>query len=202
MKKESKSVAVAQSAEGLQYKQTKKGNYLLSSDEFLKVQKALSDKQNYQKGLLKAKRTLKEIKKNILPKKPCKLAGLDSAITSEPEDKEKYITREDFFKTNEKKAINKACKNEKINKNWVKVIKYYTPRRGKSSSEDIFLDIKDAYYLFRKNEISKPVVEDKKINTFLSSQNRTETGSNVKKGSEKKERRFLRGSMPLEAFYQ
>lgn len=90
--------------------------------------------------------------------------------TPKEEPKEDYLKKSDFQLTNQKKAIRLATTSsendsEKVQEqradvldNWEEVRKFYTPRRGKDTPEDILEDIKDAYSVFNSR---RPQVEDK-----------------------------------------
>lgn len=72
-----------------------------------------------------------------------------------------FLTKTDFYKSNERKAIRLATvstedDSEEIKQfksdvleNWNDIVGLYTPRKGKETPEDIFEDIKDAYLLYR-----------------------------------------------------
>lgn len=79
-----------------------------------------------------------------------------------------YLSRKDFEKSNEKKAIRlattpsdtddeatQAAKKE-VNENWEGVRLYYTPRRGKDTPEDIAEDILDAHAAWKRKKGNKP----------------------------------------------
>lgn len=81
-----------------------------------------------------------------------------------------YLKKSDFQLSNQKKAIRLATissenDSEKAQEqktdildNWEEVRKYYSPRRGKDTPEDILEDIKDAYSVFNSR---RPKVEEK-----------------------------------------
>ena len=61
-----------------------------------------------------------------------------------PEDTSQFLTKADFFKSNERKAIREITADAEIKANWNEIIPFYTPRRGKETPEDIKEDILDA----------------------------------------------------------
>ena len=63
--------------------------------------------------------------------------------------KPEFLTKVDFYKANEKKAIREATADAEVKANWNEIIPFYTPRRGKETPEDIAEDIKDAVTLFK-----------------------------------------------------
>lgn len=60
-----------------------------------------------------------------------------------------FLTKADFHKANERKAILSVTADEEVKANWDKIIPFYTPRRGKETPEDISEDIKDAIIIFK-----------------------------------------------------
>lgn len=60
-----------------------------------------------------------------------------------------FVTKADFQKTNERKAIKDAVSDPEVKANWSEIIPFYTPRRGKETPEDISEDIKDAITLWK-----------------------------------------------------
>src|SRR3990167_3851272 len=98
-----------------------------------------------------------------------------------PSDTSGFMKKSDFELANQKKAVNLATGKAKadpeifgvataeelktvqadILENWEQVRANYTPRRGRTTPEDIFEDIKDAYVLFnarRPKKTDKPDV--------------------------------------------
>jgi len=98
------------------------------------LDKLTEERDNYRKGMLsakKVKRTLKAEDENL--------------------DDEEFLTRKDLFKANEEVAIGKVLKDvPEIDENWVEIMAFYAPRRGRGTVEGTVLDIKDAYYLWKK----------------------------------------------------
>lgn len=79
-----------------------------------------------------------------------------------PRQETPYLTKEDFYKSNEKKALNLAGQtdddiSEDIKSNWSNIVPFYTPRRGRETPEDILEDMKDAHAVWsRNNKPAKP----------------------------------------------
>lgn len=65
-------------------------------------------------------------------------------------DTSQFVTKADFYKTNERKAIREIiAADAEIKAVWNEIIPFYTPRRGKETPEDIAEDIRDAIILFK-----------------------------------------------------
>lgn len=62
--------------------------------------------------------------------------------------KEEFLTKSDFYKSNERKAIREATADAEVKANWNEIVPFYTPRRGKETPEDIMEDIRDAITIF------------------------------------------------------
>lgn len=62
--------------------------------------------------------------------------------------KQEFLTKAEFFKANERKAVREATGDPEVKANWNDIIPFYTPRRGKETPEDIREDINDAITLF------------------------------------------------------
>ena len=71
-------------------------------------------------------------------------------------DTSQFLTKTDFYKSNERKAIREITADVEIKAAWNEIIPFYTPRRGKETSEDIKEDIQDAITLYKARN---PVVE-------------------------------------------
>lgn len=63
--------------------------------------------------------------------------------------KSEFLTKEDFFKSNEKKAIKEATADPEVKANWAKIVPFFASRRGRETPEDILEDIKDAITLYK-----------------------------------------------------
>ena len=144
-----------------------------------KLDKLTEERDNYRKGMLsakKVKRTLKAEDENL--------------------DDEEFLTRKDLFKANEEVAIGKVLKDvPEIDENWVEIMAFYAPRRGRGTVEGTVLDIKDAYYLWQKDnpiiEVDKKKELAKKATSDLSS-----LKGNPAKGKEKEQEAPKKHVMP------
>ena len=123
---------------------------IVSKADLKKLQEV---KENYRKGMLSAKDTLKQKveKPTILP----------------PQGTE-YITKIDFYKSVEKDAVSKACEDDVINDNWKDIVANYSPRRGRDTVKSILADIDDAKTLWEKTnppteEGNKKVISDQAV---------------------------------------
>ena len=143
------------------------------------LDKLTEERDNYRKGMLsakKVKRTLKAEDENL--------------------DDEEFLTRKDLFKANEEVAIGKVLKDvPEIDENWVEIMAFYAPRRGRGTVEGTVLDIKDAYYLWQKDnpiiEVDKKKELAKKATSDLSS-----LKGNPAKGKEKEQKAPKKHVMP------
>jgi hypothetical protein len=74
-----------------------------------------------------------------------------------PAPSQEYLTKADYYKSNERKAIKEATADPEVKANWAEIIPFYTPRRGKETAEDIREDINDAITLYnaRNTTVSK-----------------------------------------------
>lgn len=71
-----------------------------------------------------------------------------------------FLTKADFFKSNERKAIREITADAEIKANWNEIIPFYTPRRGKETPEDIKEDILDAITLYKARNPGAPAKDD------------------------------------------
>ena len=138
-------------------------------DETVTVSKAKLEKikkgyGNYRKGLKGLKNKFQQLRKAS----PAKAEPKKGEEKTEKE-KSEFVTKKEVSDNNEKKAIKMACKNKFIDKNWDKIVKYYSPRRGKEDVKKIVRDIRDAASLFKRNNPSKVKSdEDKDVTANLS----------------------------------
>ena len=114
------------------------GHIVLSKEEFGKLQNNL---KNYKQGLTSLKPKLKELKKS----KPQEVVQKKE---EKPDDKE-FLSKKDFYKSNEREAIEEACKNPAVEKHWDKIILSYSGKRGKATVKDIVEDINDSISIFK-----------------------------------------------------
>lgn len=78
----------------------------------------------------------------------------------EKTDTSKFLTKEDFYKSNERKAIREITADAEIKAVWNEIIPFYTPRRGKETPEDIVEDIRDAITLYKVRNPAPPEKDD------------------------------------------
>lgn len=67
----------------------------------------------------------------------------------------KFLTKADFYKSNERKAILAAQVDPEIKANWSEISALFSSRRGKETAEDISADISDAIILFKAHNPEK-----------------------------------------------
>lgn len=77
-----------------------------------------------------------------------------------PPPPSEFLTKADFFKSNERKAIREITADAEIKANWDAIIPFYTPRRGKETAEDIREDLQDAITLYRARNPITPEKDD------------------------------------------
>lgn len=76
--------------------------------------------------------------------------------------KQEFVTKQEFQKANEKKAITEAIADPTVKANWAEIAPLYVPRHGRETSEDIAKDIKDAIILFNGRNTAEPVDDSKR----------------------------------------
>lgn len=123
---------------------------VLSKEEY---QKLTRDKENYKKGLLSEKQKTKEQPKE------------EKTIGGDP------LTKQDFHKINEQKAIAKFIKdNPQVEGEWPKFVSFYRDIRGKNDSESIYQDLDDALTIYQKHNPKEAKEDDKQTRSDLSSE--------------------------------
>jgi hypothetical protein len=152
----------------------------LSKEEY---EKLLEDKENYKKGLMSYKEKVKEQPKE--------------------QPKDDVLTKTDFHKINEKKAIDAFLKdNPEVDGKWSDFISFYRDSRGRNTVEDIVNDLDDAKTLFLKHN---PVKEetDNQTKANLTSEKGLESSSSDDKKPQKTSNKFLdaRGK-PITEWYK
>ncbi len=75
----------------------------------------------------------------------------------EPAPSPDYLTKQDFHKANERKAILEATKDPEIKANWSEIVAFFSSRRGKETPDDILEDIKDAIILYNARNPEKVI---------------------------------------------
>lgn len=91
-----------------------------------------------------------------LRKEAKKYRGIASRKGSPAPEKEstetQFLTKKDFFRANEKKAINEVRTDAEIDANFDAIKAFYVSRRGQDTPEDIKEDLKDAYFLWKARQ--------------------------------------------------
>lgn len=157
-----------------------------------KVQELLRDRKNYKQGLLSVKEKIKGLGiKKTTPK-----------TEEKPNTDDTPLTRGDLVKINSKKAIDEACKDEETEKNWTEIVKFYSPRRGKDTSEAIIADIQDAKTLWEKSHPKDDGKkdEDKKSSAELAAEKGKPTGGKGE-GKEQKRKSVLAKQTSVKEWY-
>lgn len=120
----------------------------LSKEEY---EKLVADKENYKKGLL----SLKEKSK-----------------TKPVESGSEFLPKKDFYKANEKEAIQKFVnENPDIKADWTEFVKHYADKRGRDTVNAILQDLDDAKTIYEKYQPKED--EDKEAKANLSSESST-----------------------------
>jgi hypothetical protein len=148
----------------------------LSKEEY---EKLLEDKENYKKGLM----TYKE-----------KVKG---------QPKEDVLTKTDFHKINEKKAIDAFIKdNPEVDSKWSDFISFYRDSSGRNTVEDIVNDLDDAKTLFLKHNPAKEE-EDNQTKAELTSEKSLESSSSNDNKPQKGSNKFLEAKgKPIQEWYK
>lgn len=76
-----------------------------------------------------------------------------------------FLTKADFYKTNERVAIKAAVADPEVKANWSEIAPFFTSRRGKETVEDIAEDIKDAITLYKSRNPDVVIDDSKNILT-------------------------------------
>lgn len=97
--------------------------------------------------------------------------------------KPEFLTKADFHKANERKAVRDATSDPEVKANWTEIIPFYTPRRGKDTPEDIREDINDAITLY--NARHKTSIKDDSADVLSTTPVVKAGGGGTEKPSEK-----------------
>jgi len=144
----------------------------ISKSELEQLRKAASERDNYQKAVVRLNRQ----KGRSLPEsEPVK-----KPVDDFDEPKEEYVTKQDLERREDKSVVNKACENPEIDENWDDIIVFYTPPRDGSYEGKLasILKAHKFWSLERKLE-ETPKSQEKAITQELA----TEKG--LSKGKEK-----------------
>jgi len=145
------------------------------------VERLKNNLENYSKAL-------KSIKGRIKASKDSKAnSSKDSKKTIS--DDNAPVTKADIRKGYEREAINTACQDAEVEKNWAEIVKFYTPRHGKDSVASQVKNIQEAHYLWGKDQEDNgdddEEVDDKKTTAQLAAEKSKPNGS-ASKGKEVK----------------
>jgi hypothetical protein len=148
----------------------------LSKEEYNKL---LEDKENYKKGLMTYKEKAKE------------------------QSKPDVLTKTDFHKINEKKAIDAFIKdNPEVDGKWSDFISFYSDKRGRDSVDDIVNDLDDAKTLFLKHNPIKEE-DDNQTKANLTSEKGLEASSSNDTKPQKTGNKFLESrGKPITEWYK
>jgi hypothetical protein len=93
-------------------------------------------------GEVKKIRAISQRHKPAEPKSP-------EATPATPAQPAAVLTKADFEKSNEKRAVRQAMADEDVKAHWAEIAPLYVNRRGRDTAEDILEDLKDAVILFK-----------------------------------------------------
>lgn len=146
----------------------------LSQEEYDKLQR---DKENYKKGMLSYKEKLGSSNKD------------DQEDNREESD---YISRDEFYKANEKEAIEKFVEeNPDVEKDWSNFVKQYHGKRGKSTVKSILNDLDDAKTLYDKYSSNDDDSDDRKKRADLAKEKSSPKSGGTKKGKDTSRKRVI-----------
>ncbi len=154
------------------------GKIVLSKEEHAKL---LEERDNYKKGLLSYKEKAKDVPKDDV------------------------LTKTDFQKINEKKAIEAFVKeNPDVEEKWTDFVSYYRDGRGRNDVDSIIKDLDDAKTLFLKYNPVKEKDDSKESISELSSDNSLSSTPSDKGGKpEKSGNKFLEAKgKPIQDWYK
>lgn len=129
------------------------------------------DKENYKKGLMSHKEKLKALQGND---------DQTSQEDSQKSESSEFLSKKEFYETNEKKAIKEFVKeNPEVKNNWDEFVKHYPNKRGKQTVEDILADLDDAKTLYDKYSSKDKSSSDKsEASAELSKEKASPSGGN------------------------
>jgi len=157
------------------------GKVVLSKQD---LEKLKTERANYKKGLLSIKPKLKAFKKPA----PVPQKG-------------EFLTRSEYNKGIEKRAIANACQDSDVNDNWGKVMDYYVPKHGKDTVEGIMADVKRAYNLFRLENPLSPEDVERKATADLAAEKGKPAGKLDSVGKKVRRKSILPKPTPIEEWY-
>ena len=155
------------------------------------LEKLKEERDNYKQGLLKAK-------------------GKDKPkVVSKKDDK--FVTQSEFYKANEKSAIETATvftdsdtEQEKelkteLNEHWSDIMKFFSGRSGKQTPVQIVEDIKDAHAAWKRRQTKPADKENKQVLQDLSKSHSDGKSPKEDKGGERK--RIIPKSEPMDKWF-
>lgn len=161
--------------------------------------KLKSDLENYKKGLISLKK--KSFKLPIPAKKEAKE---DESLWNDEDLSQKYVTKEEYHSGIEKTAIEKSLADEsmpELSSNWDDIMSYYANRHG-DTTDGYVHNIKDAYYLWKRDNTSpvkeKPISAKKDVSK-LTQETKISKGKDVKNTPPKKS--ILPKPKPMKEWY-
>lgn len=152
---------------------------VLKKSDLEKMKKA---NVNYGQGLKSLKTKAEAFKKGTSSNpKP------EEKKTEEPKKESQFLTREDYFKSNDSKAIQEACKEQEIEQNWDEIMKHFRRTRSRDTAENILEDIKDAHIIWKQRNGKSDNDDDKDHRSNLNQDRRPsgDTGQGGGQGTKK-----------------
>ncbi|MFW6196235.1 MAG: hypothetical protein ACOC5D_02760 [Thermoplasmatota archaeon] len=160
----------------------------LSKEEYEKLQR---DRENYKKGMLSYKE---------------KLNSQESKSSSDQEEKKEesdYISRKEFYKANEKEAIEKFVEeNPEVEKNWDSLVKHYSGKRGKATVKDVLRDLDDAKTLYDKYNSGDDESDDKDKRADLAKEKSNPKSGKAKSGKKTTRKRVIPQKSTPDKWYE
>jgi hypothetical protein len=139
-------------------------------------------------------------KRRAIDARVAKKARTEAKKATKPKvDESKFVTKDDFYKGNEKKATRALTQitaddseeevefKKDLKANWKEVMGFYRDISGRETVDDIVEDVTDAYNAFRRRNPRKEVDESKKAASVLGAskgtKGKTPSGKPAKKQS-------------------
>lgn len=178
--------------------ETKEESVTIPKAELDKIKR---DLENYKRGLLAYKTKNRKLPLSTRAKKE----RSEDVWDEEPDESDKFVTKEEYYANVEQTAISKALSDDSLkglDDNWDKVMEYYTDRHGKTV-DGLVENIKDAYYLWKIRQPNPPKEEEiktKKDISKLAQEKQISKGKEVKSTPQKKS--ILPKQKPMEEWYK
>lgn len=168
--------------EGTEPDGTESDKVVLSKEEHAKL---LEERDNYKKGMLSYKEKIKDVPKEDAFKK------------------DDVLTKSDFHKMNEKKAIQQFLKeNPELDTKWTNFVSFYRDTKGRNDVESILQDLDDAKTLFQKYNPVKEKDDTKGIVSNLSSDNSLNSTPSDKGGKPEEKGGLIKKHTPIQDWYK